>query len=61
MTFSIAAGLLILIILGFIIYASLFLVSKTSSDQNGAGLEPNSPPTGLKFDTEGFEKLNLGK
>lgn len=59
-TFSVMAALFILMLAAFAVYASLFLLSKTNTDADDVAIPPTAP-TDLKFDTAGFEKLNLVK
>ncbi|MEK7629773.1 MAG: hypothetical protein AAB432_00105 [Patescibacteria group bacterium] len=56
-SFSITAAFLCILLLVFVIYSAMFLVSHLN-----ASLEVRSaPPQTSGFDTVGFEKLNLGK
>jgi hypothetical protein len=56
-TFTVMAGLLILIIIGFTVYASIFLLSEL----NRSLAIPTESSEVQKFDIKGFEKLNLVK
>lgn len=57
LTFTILAGLMVLLILGFVIYVSAFLASNLNKSLS----VPGKTPVVQKFDIEGFEKLNLVK